>query len=117
VLGTLIALYAERGNRRLAKPLNVLALLPIITPPFVVGLGLILLFGRAGLVNQLLEWAFGIPPTRWFYGLFGRVAGADVRLHADRLHDHARRGAGHQPQHGRSGADAARQPLADLHAR
>jgi iron(III) transport system permease protein len=71
VLGTLIALYAERGNPRLSKPLNVLALLPIITPPFVVGLGLILLFGRAGLVNQFLEWAFGIPPTRWFYGLLG----------------------------------------------
>jgi iron(III) transport system permease protein len=71
LMGTLIALYAERGNRRLGKSLNVLALLPIITPPFVVGLGLILLFGRAGLVNQFLEWAFGIPPTRWFYGLFG----------------------------------------------
>src|SRR5262245_22192351 len=71
VLGTWIALMAERGNRRLAKPLQVLALLPIITPPFVVGLGLILLFGRAGLVNQGLEWAFGIAPSRWFYGLFG----------------------------------------------
>lgn len=71
VLGTLIALLAERGSRRLHKPLNILALLPIITPPFVVGLGLILLFGRAGLVNQFLEWAFGIPPTRWFYGLLG----------------------------------------------
>ncbi len=71
VMGTLIALLAERGSRRLNKPLNILALLPIITPPFVVGLGLILLFGRAGLVNQLLEWAFGIPPTRWFYGLLG----------------------------------------------
>ncbi|MFO1217715.1 MAG: iron ABC transporter permease [Burkholderiaceae bacterium] len=70
-LGTLIALMAERGSKRLARPLNVLALLPIITPPFVVGLGLILLFGRAGLVNQFLEWAFGIAPTRWFYGLFG----------------------------------------------
>jgi iron(III) transport system permease protein len=46
-------------------------LLPIITPPFVVGLGLILLFGRAGVVNQFLEVAFGIPPTRWFYGWFG----------------------------------------------
>ena len=56
---------------RLARPLNLLALLPIITPPFVVGLGLILLFGRAGLVNQGLEWAFGIEPTRWFYGLPG----------------------------------------------
>jgi iron(III) transport system permease protein len=71
VMGTLIALYAERGSARLRKPMNILALLPIITPPFVVGLGLILLFGRAGLVNQFLEWAFGIPPTRWFYGLFG----------------------------------------------
>ncbi len=70
-LGTLIALYAERGAKRLAKPLNVLALLPIITPPFVVGLGLILLFGRAGLVNQFLEYAFDIPATRWFYGLLG----------------------------------------------
>lgn len=70
-LGALIALYAERGSQRLARPLNVLAMLPIITPPFVVGLGLILLFGRAGLVNQALEWAFDVPPTRWFYGLFG----------------------------------------------
>ena len=80
-LGTLIALMSERGASggtgsergaaRFAKPLNLLALLPIITPPFVVGLGLILLFGRAGLANQALEWAFGITPTRWFYGLFG----------------------------------------------
>jgi iron(III) transport system permease protein len=46
-------------------------MVPIIIPPFVVGLGLILLFGRAGLYNQFMEWAFGIPPTRWFYGVFG----------------------------------------------
>jgi len=71
VLGTLIALLAERGDARLAKPLQGLALLPIITPPFVVGLGLILLFGRAGLVNQALEALFGVAPTRWFYGVFG----------------------------------------------
>jgi iron(III) transport system permease protein len=71
LLGTLLALVAERGARRWARPLNVLALLPIITPPFVVGLGLILLFGRAGIVNQLLEWAFDLEPSRWFYGWFG----------------------------------------------
>jgi iron(III) transport system permease protein len=71
LLGTLMALMAERTSRRYGKPLNVLAMLPIITPPFVVGLGLILLFGRAGIVNQLLESAFGITPTRWFYGWFG----------------------------------------------
>jgi iron(III) transport system permease protein len=71
LLGALMALMAERGPRRYARPLNILALLPIITPPFVVGLGLILLFGRAGIVNQLLESIFGIAPSRWFYGWFG----------------------------------------------
>jgi len=71
VLGTLIALLAERGGKRLQRPLQGLALLPIITPPFVVGLGLILLFGRAGLVNQALEAVFNVTPSRWFYGVFG----------------------------------------------
>ena len=82
LLGAMLALLAARGDVpaghgakpprwRLVKPLNLLALLPIITPQFVVGLGLILLFGRAGLVNQALEALFGIAPTRWFYGLFG----------------------------------------------
>ena len=72
VLGTMMALIAERSaGLRTQTPLRVVALLPIITPPFVVGLGLILLFGRAGLVNQFLEYAFGIEPTRWFYGFQG----------------------------------------------
>lgn len=71
LLGTFMALMAERASRRYARPLNIVALLPIITPPFVVGLGLILLFGRAGVFNQFLEYAFGITPTRWFYGWLG----------------------------------------------
>ena len=72
IMGTMMALLAERSaGPRVQTPLRVVALLPIITPPFVVGLGLILLFGRAGVVNQFLEYAFGIQPTRWFYGLFG----------------------------------------------
>ena len=71
VLGTMLALWAVRGGTRLAKPLNILAMLPMITPPFVVGLGLILLFGRAGLFNQALEWTWGVQPTRWFYGVLG----------------------------------------------
>lgn len=70
-LGTLMALMSERGSRRWQAPLRLLALLPIVTPPFVVGLGLILLFGRAGVVNQLLESTFGVEPTRWFYGMPG----------------------------------------------
>jgi iron(III) transport system permease protein len=71
VLGTLLALIEDRSDSRVRRVLRLLAPLPIITPPFVVGLGLILLFGRAGLVNQFLEWAFGITPGRWFYGWFG----------------------------------------------
>jgi len=40
VLGTLMALLAERSaGPRMQTPLRVVALLPIITPPFVVGLG------------------------------------------------------------------------------
>lgn len=71
ILGTLLALLTERSFKR-AKPIvGLLATLPIITPPFVVGLGLILLFGRAGLVNQGLEALFGVEPSRWFYGAQG----------------------------------------------
>ena len=48
-----------------------LTVLPIITPPFVIGLALILVFGRSGLVNQFLEWSMGIQSTRWIYGFQG----------------------------------------------
>jgi iron(III) transport system permease protein len=75
ILGFILALIAERGlgarSPIFEKLLRLLALLPIITPPFVVGLGLILFFGRAGLVNQLLESLFSIEPSRWFYGVQG----------------------------------------------
>jgi iron(III) transport system permease protein len=113
IMGTLIALYAERGNPRVSKGLNILALLPIITPPFVVGLGLILLFGRAGIVNQLLEAWFGITPTRWFYGLFG-VWLAQMFAFTP-IAFMIMRGARHQPQHGRSRTNLAGQPLAHLY--
>ena len=71
VLGLAFALIVTRTGFRYKKALRVLSVLPIITPPFVIGLGLILLFGRSGLVNQFLEWAFHIEPTRWIYGLQG----------------------------------------------
>ena len=70
-LGLAFALVATRSNFRFKKLLRALSILPIITPPFVIGLGLILLFGRSGLINQFLEWGFGIEPSRWFYGLPG----------------------------------------------
>jgi iron(III) transport system permease protein len=70
-LGFAFALIATRTDFRFKKILRALSILPIITPPFVIGLGLILIFGRSGLVNQMLESAFGIEPARWFYGLPG----------------------------------------------
>jgi iron(III) transport system permease protein len=70
-LGLMLALIVTRSNFRGKKLLRLLTVLPIITPPFVVGLSLIMLFGRAGVVNQGLEALFGIPPSRWIYGLPG----------------------------------------------
>ncbi len=70
-LGLAFALIVTRTAFRYKKTLRVLTVLPIVTPPFVIGLALILIFGRSGLVNQLLEWSFGVPPTRWIYGFQG----------------------------------------------
>ncbi len=46
-------------------------MLPIITPPFVIGLAIILLFGLSGVVTQVVARLFGVQPTRWVYGLPG----------------------------------------------
>jgi iron(III) transport system permease protein len=70
-LGLAFALIVTRTTFPYKKFLRILSVLPIITPPFVIGLGLILLFGRSGLINQFLEWAFHVQPTRWIYGLQG----------------------------------------------
>ena len=71
VLGLAFALLVTRTGIQAKGFIRTVSLLPIITPPFVIGLALILLFGRAGAVNIFLEWAFGIPPSRWLYGLTG----------------------------------------------
>lgn len=70
-LGLAFALLVTRTTSAFNRALRVLATLPVITPPFVIGLGLILLFGRSGFVNQFLEFAFGIEPARWIYGMKG----------------------------------------------
>jgi len=72
-LGLAFALVATRTRFPLKKLLRALSVLPIITPPFVIGLGLILVFGRSGLVNQFAEWAFGLDLGRWFYGFPGLI--------------------------------------------
>ncbi|MCW5735602.1 MAG: iron ABC transporter permease [Enhydrobacter sp.] len=70
-LGLAFALIATRTGFRFKRTLRVLTVLPIITPPFVIGLALILVFGRSGLVNQFLDWAFAVQQTRWIYGFQG----------------------------------------------
>lgn len=73
LLGLAFALLAQRTAFPAKPLLKLVAVLPVITPPFVIGLAIILLFGRNGAVTLFLESAFGIPPTRWIYGLPGLV--------------------------------------------
>jgi len=71
LLALAFVLVVTRTHFRARRLIGVLSVLPMITPPFVIGLALILLFGRSGAVNALLEWAFGIRPSRWIYGMPG----------------------------------------------
>ncbi len=71
LLGLAFALIATRTDFRAKRLLRVLTVLPIITPPFVIGLAVILLFGRSGVVTQFLADLLNIPASRWIYGLPG----------------------------------------------
>jgi iron(III) transport system permease protein len=53
------------------KLMRLLTIVPIITPPFVIGLALILLFGRTGTITQLVSNMLGVEPGRWLYGFWG----------------------------------------------
>lgn len=71
LLGLSFALIFTRTDFRAKKLLRVLTVIPIITPPFVIGLALILLFGRAGTVTEFFADLFGLEATRWVYGFWG----------------------------------------------
>ena len=71
LLGLAFALVVTRTGFQFKKPLRLLTVLPIVTPPFVIGLALILLFGRSGVVTQFTAELFGIEPGRWLYGFTG----------------------------------------------
>ena len=70
-LGLVFALVVTRTGFRYGALLRALTVLPIITPPFVIGLAIILLFGLSGVINQGFAELVGIQPTRWVYGLPG----------------------------------------------
>ena len=71
LLGLAFALVATRTGFQYRKVLRALTVLPIITPAFVIGLAVILLFGLSGAFTQLFANLFGVQPTRWVYGLPG----------------------------------------------
>ncbi len=77
MLGLAFALIFTRTEFKAKPLLRILTVIPIITPPFVIGLALILLFGRTGAATQLFHDLFGMEKTRWIYG-FGGVYLAQV---------------------------------------
>ncbi|RPE71855.1 iron(III) transport system permease protein [Pacificibacter maritimus] len=71
LLGLCFALVATRTGFRFKKSLRLLTVLPIITPPFVVGLALTMMLGRSGMVTHWIEALTGWELGRWLYGLTG----------------------------------------------
>ena len=71
VLGLAFALVVTRSHFKYKRFLRALTVLPIVTPPFVIGLALILLFGLSGSITVFFADLFGVAPTRWLYGLPG----------------------------------------------
>ncbi len=71
LLGLACALIVVRTDFRYRRLMRLLTVLPIVTPSFVLGLGLILIFGRAGLVNQAATALFDVNLGRWIYGMDG----------------------------------------------
>ncbi|QRZ12276.1 iron ABC transporter permease [Paracoccus methylovorus] len=71
LLGLAFALVATRTRFPFKRGLRLLTILPIITPPFVVGLALTMLLGRSGTMTQLIQAVTGWELGRWLYGLTG----------------------------------------------
>lgn len=70
-MGLALALIVARTPFRFKQTLRALSILPIITPPFVVGVAIIVLFGRTGILTVWGAELFDVRPTRWVYGLTG----------------------------------------------
>ena len=73
ILGLVFALLVTRTNLKFRRVIRAMSVLPIITPPFVIGLAIILLFGLSGIVTTFVADVLGVAPTRWIYGLPGIV--------------------------------------------
>ena len=60
IVGFSFAYLTTRGPLWLRKPLKICALLPLAAPPYIFSISLITLFGRNGLVNNLLNLEINI---------------------------------------------------------
>ncbi|UAN49594.1 iron ABC transporter permease [Serratia sp. JSRIV002] len=69
--GMVLAIYTTRIARRSAVIGRIFSILPIVTPPFVVGLGVTLMMGRSGYITELMVTWFGLTNTNWLYGFTG----------------------------------------------
>ena len=58
-LGLCFSLFSVRITKRFKGVTRIFSMLPIVTPPFVIGLSLILIFGRNGTINDGLMALFG----------------------------------------------------------
>lgn len=78
LFGLILALYTTRVAKRsmLGK---LFSILPMVTPPFVVGLGVMLMLGRSGYVTAYLVELFGVR-TDWLYGFNGIVIAHTLAL-------------------------------------
>lgn len=70
LFGLAFALYTTRIAKRSAVIGKIFSILPIVTPPFVVGLGVTLMLGRSGYVTAFLVDYLGFS-TNWLYGFTG----------------------------------------------
>jgi iron(III) transport system permease protein len=69
--GLIFAIYSTRIAKKSAFITRIFSILPIVTPPFVVGLGVTLMLGRSGYVTELMVDWFGFQNTNWLYGFTG----------------------------------------------
>lgn len=71
IFGLAFALYTTRIAKRSAAISKIFSILPIVTPPFVVGLGVTLMLGRSGYVTDFMVEHLGLVKTDWLYGFRG----------------------------------------------
>ncbi|HBO37769.1 MAG TPA: iron ABC transporter permease, partial [Pasteurellaceae bacterium] len=77
--GLAFALYTTRIAKRTAFISKIFSILPIVTPPFVVGLGVTLMLGRSGYVTNFLVEHLGFS-SNWLYGFTGIVIAHTLAL-------------------------------------